>query len=302
MYHNLIKILVVLVFIPIISFAGGSSLSLDNDVFSHTDRAYTHGTKLTYWNENIPPCLDNFFKGREKRVTYALGQYMYSPTNITIPQLIEEDRPYGGWLYFGYSFQASTARRHDFFEVDIGVTGDASLAGETQKFIHELIDSKEPMGWGNQLGDEVGVNLIWQEKLKYKVCNYVEVIPHYGLALGTIHTFANAGCMLRAGYNLPEDYGPLMMEPVNRELFNWHVYTFISTDGRYVARNFFLDGNLFKDSHSVDKEDFVGDLTLGAVVGIKSFEITYAYNIRSKEHKTQDEHNEFGSLIFSWEY
>jgi len=92
------------------------------------------------------------------------------------------------------------------------------------------------------------------------------------------------------------------MEPVNRKITNWHFYTFMDTDGRYVARNFFLDGNLFEDSHSVPREDFVADLRFGVAVGIRSFEIVYAYDIRTKEHELQDEHNEFGSLILSWKY
>ena len=303
MYNKFMKILAILFFMPVIAFAGGGSISLDNDMFYHTDRDYTHGTKLTHWNNTVPSFFDKLFEDREKRATYILAQYMYTSTNIAIEELMEGDRPYGGWLYLGYSLQASTQFRHDSFEIDVGVTGKSSGAGETQAFIHDIFNAREPLGWGNQLDEEVGVNLIWQEKLKYKFSDYIEIIPNYGMSVGTIHTFANGGFMLRAGYNLPEDFGPLMMEPVNRTLSNWHFYTFVGADGRYVARNFFLEGSLFEDSsYSVEKEDFVGGLRAGASLGIRSFEIIYAYTIRSKEHETQEDHNEFGSLILSWEY
>jgi len=34
-----------------------------------------------------------------------------------------------------------------------------------------------------------------------------EVLPHAGIALGTVRTFANAGAELRTGLNLPDDFG-----------------------------------------------------------------------------------------------
>jgi lipid A 3-O-deacylase len=38
--------------------------------------------------------------------------------------------------------------------------------------------------------------------------------------------------------------------------FGWCL--FASFEGRAVARNIFLDGNTFTDSHSIDKKTFVG--------------------------------------------
>jgi len=174
-------------------------MSLDNDTTHSTDRDYTHGTKFAYMYDKTPSLLDSVFKDREKRVTYILGQYMYTPDNISTEELIEEDRPYGGWLYLGYSFEACTVKKCDVFEIDVGVTGDWAGTEDTQTAVHELFDARKPMGWDNQLGEEVGIDLIWQEKLKYKMGNYMEVIPHYGMSLGTIHTFANVGFMVRVG-------------------------------------------------------------------------------------------------------
>lgn len=302
MYNNLIKAIIICFLLPVCAIADRFTLSLENDLFYGTDRAYTHGTKFCWSKDNVPSYLDSFFINREKKFIYTIAQYMYTPTNISSEILIENDRPYGGWLYFGYTFSAYTPTRLDSFEIDLGVTGEAALTDDTQQFIHKIVDSRKPMGWKHQLKEEVGLNLIWQHKDKHVLLKGFEVISHYGCSLGTIHTFANVGFMIRTGFNLPDDFGVSVMEPVNRDLRNWHCYLFTDVDGRYVARNFFLDGNLFEDSHHVPKEPLVADFRYGLCLGFKSFEVIYAHNIRTKEHKWQEEHNEFGSLILSWKY
>ena len=303
MYIKMMKSLIILILLlPIHAMADSFSISLENDIINSTDQAYTHGTKFSKLKNDVPSCLDSIFPDRATYINYIYAQYMYTSTDISVETLMENDRPYGGWLYCGYSFSAYTPTRLDSFEIDLGVTGEWSGAEQVQKTVHDIFNNREPKGWDNQLGEEVGIDLIWQEKLKFRMSKYFDIIPHYGTALGTIHTFFNVGGMLRAGYNLPDDYGPLMSEPVNRELSDWYVYAFTAVDGRYVARNFFLDGNLFKDSHSVPKEAFVTDLVSGVSLSFNDFEIVYAYTIRSKEHKWQEDHNEFGSLILSWKY
>ena len=58
-------------------------------------------------------------------------------------------------------------------------------------------------------------------------------------------------------------------------------------EGRAVACDIFLDGNTFDDSHSVDGEYFVPDLT--GVVGLryKALNLAYAYTYRTQEYGEQ---------------
>ncbi len=92
-----------------------------------------------------------------------------------------------------------------------------------------------------------------------------EILPHAGAALGTVRTFANVGGEIRAGLNLPDDFGTPSIGPAattstpvdgnmasDRSRFDLGVYLFARVDGRAVARNIFLDGNTFSNSHSVD--------------------------------------------------
>src|SRR5690606_40105975 len=52
--------------------------------------------------------------------------------------LIAEDRPYAGWLYMGFAYNARQEAKMDTVEIDIGMVGPASLAHQAQDFIHDL--------------------------------------------------------------------------------------------------------------------------------------------------------------------
>ena len=75
--------------------------------------------------------------------------------------------------------------------------------------------------------------------------------------------------------------------------------TIVAAAGYRIAHNLFLDGNNFRDSHSVDREDWVSDLQAGFVWTNRRFRVGYTYVIRSREFKDQDERDIFGSLTLS---
>ena len=67
----------------------------------------------------------------------------------------------------------------------------------------------------------------------------------------------------------------------------------------FVARNIFLDGNTFSDSHSVDKKLLVGSATAGLAVAWKGARIALTHVWRTKEFDGQDQPDRFGSLSVS---
>ncbi len=56
---------------------------------------------------------------------WAVGQNIYTPTDITAERPDPSDRPYGGWLYYGLMFQRASAcgRALHSYEADVGLTG-----------------------------------------------------------------------------------------------------------------------------------------------------------------------------------
>src|SRR5262245_29945845 len=82
---------------------GTFSLVLENDVFYGLDRDYTNGIQIAWTtgplDEKCWVCdsarVLPFFKGNGKiRINYALGQNMYTPSDITLVNPPLTDRPY----------------------------------------------------------------------------------------------------------------------------------------------------------------------------------------------------------------
>jgi len=116
--------------------------------------------------------------------------------------------------------------------------------------------------------------------------------------------------MARIGFNLPDDFGPVRVEPSLPGSYYFEprkegavgAYVFVGVDGRAVARNIFLDGNTFESSRHVDKNNFVGDLQYGAAIAWDRFRLTYTHVFRTREFTTQRGADQFGAISLSVRY
>jgi hypothetical protein len=301
---KLIALVVALVLFSINSNAGVATIFFENDVVNDTDKDYTHGTRLQYEFDQAPKFIDSWLPNTENIFSIALSQYIYTPYDITTTDFIADSRPYAGWLYISPILNVINDNVMDTFQIDLGITGEASLAEDTQKEIHKLLDSRDPQGWDNQIEEEFGVNLIYNRKHKFKFSNWFDLIPTYGGSIGNIHTYAGAGSLFRVGYNLPDDFGLSRIEPTTRQDNDFYIYLMFDLYGRYVVHDIFLEDSLFKNNNhiKIEKEDMVGEFTSGIVAGNGDYELGFLYTQRSKEYEEQDDRQEFGSIIFSFRF
>jgi lipid A 3-O-deacylase len=317
--------------------AGGTlGLYLENDLFAGTDRHYTSGAKLSWSSHDLEQLSDSRYanpllplfnllpyvneEDYQKNLVFALGQNIYTPVDTDSYDLIDDDRPYAGWLYLGVGVVWKNQFVRNSLVLDIGVVGPWSYARETQRMIHDLRGFEHPKGWDNQLGNEIGFTLAYERMWRWPKHERRsgfdwEILPHAGAAVGTVRTFANAGAELRAGLNLPDDFGTPSIGPAattstpvdgmmgaERSRFDLGAYLFARADGRAVARNIFLDGNTFEDSHSVSSKPLVADLSAGVAVNYKNTKLSYALVYRTKEFKGQDEGQVFGTVSLNWTF
>ena len=201
-------------------------------------------------------------------------------------------------------------KRLDSLELNVGVVGPASFAKETQSFVHDLVGSPKPAGWRHQLHNELGVMLIydrqWQAQYLSEVWGMgVDLTPHVGGTLGNVLTSLSCGTTLRFGRDLPSDYGPPSIRPslpgsgFFRPTQNFGWYLFAGVEGRYVAHSIFLDGNTFRNSHSVDREPWVGNVQVGLVLTWGEVRLSFTNIFRSNEFAEQKTSTEFGSISLS---
>lgn len=301
---------------------GTLTLALENDLFSSgDDRHYTHGTQIAYVSDTFMPgwveatlgALSFKDKGDEARFSWSLGQKMFTPENISRSELIEDDRPYAGWLYTSFGFVSEsrgTGIGHvDSMELILGVVGPDSGVESTQKAVHKLIDSPEPKGWKNQLDDEVTADLRYQREWSISLLpGYADVLPFVGVTLGSSQRRASTGFTFRLGSGVNGDYGPPLIRPREggtshfkpHQPFYW--YLFAGAQGEYVDYNIFLDGNRDGNSHSVERREWLGNAQAGAVVGAGNWRLSLTNLWLSREFEGQDAPDEYGSIAVSYRF
>ena len=302
--------------------SGTFSLYFENDTVAGTDRCFTGGAKLGWMSRNLKkykekkiwkwlPFVDK--PGFQHTFALSLGMNIYTPDDISPTDIIEDDRPYAGFLYLTAGIHSISQHILDSWEFYIGIVGPHSYAEQTQKFIHTIITGVYPEGWDNQLKDELALQLIYERRWKFSSSDSREslgfdVIPHLGGGLGNVYIYGSTGVQVRLGWNLPEDFGFPLIRPGGDASLGlntrgpFSVYAFAAMDGKAVLRNIFLDGNTFQDSHSVDKNPFTLDLITGIGIRMGRFNISYAYVFWTKKFKTETRNQVFGALNFSYSY
>ncbi len=283
----------------------------ENDAVIGTDRHYTQGARLSYssrdnalpgWMNSVSRRLPawGFSKGAEK-YGIGLGQEIYTPTDLSSPFVVMKDRPYAAWLYGRLTLERRGTTRGavpvmEVFHFDLGVVGPEALGEEAQDVAHRT----DPRGWSNQLRTEPGLALRYGRTYQFAARDDrtklgVDFLPSAGASLGNVSTGVSLGSTLRFGYNVPNEF-QLHNEPGGSPL---GLYAFVGAEGRWVARNIFLDGNTFRHSHSVDKIPFVADFRGGASVVAGPVEFTTSYVLRSPEFFGQRGYHQFGSATMT---
>ncbi len=296
------------------------TLNSENDMYGGgTDRNYTNGARATYFDMGakmpeifhlIDRAVPTFSINETTSIAYSIGHNLYTPNDITIAANQQNDRPWAAFLYGSAGLTSITNNHIDSLEATIGMVGPAALGEQVQKFVHShLSGSDTPRGWRHQLKNEPALMLSWErsfpERYSFETLGWrSSAVPYIGATVGNVYTYASAG----ANFNL-SPYGagfqdaPVRVRPampgtgafvVPDNTFSW--YIFGGVEGRAVARNIFLDGNTFTDSHDVDKKHFVADANVGLALTYGKTRLSYALIYRTKEFDGQDKGDIFGAI------
>ena len=316
------------------------NLYFENDLFSESDQDYTNGIRLSWVTSDLSdyiddPALPQWLRSINKRLTFfhpepdglqrnavvSIGQTIYTPEDIEATEVVQDDRPYAGWLYTSFAYHSKDRNQLDSLEIQLGIIGPSALGEDAQDWVHDLRGFAQFQGWDNQLRDEFGLLLAYEHKrkiLEHQSNNShfgYDLITHAGLAFGNIGIYTNAGAEVRVGWRIPRDFGTSAVRPAGdnsapdahwdpRYLKDgkWGLHFFASFDTRIIARDIFLDGNTFGSSHSVRKEHIVADLSAGISAVFEGVKISYAQVFRTREFKQQDDAHSYGSLSISYSY
>lgn len=300
-------------------------MRLDNDVFAGTDRGYSNGTEFGLVSPTLQSFQDASLSGTTRwlnrklawlqpegyaynNMVMTLGQGMFTPSDWRLTTPDPNDRPYAGVLLLGVTYNGRDENSMRSTTFNVGMVGPSAFAKETQEFVHSLVGGERFAGWDHQLRDEPVVRLMQQRLHKRTLTKPTwmsDVIFHYGGALGNLTTFVNAGAEVRFGGWIPDNFGSAPALPVAENTAptigaiysdTVRLHGFVALDVRYVVHDITLDGNTFKDSASVDREDVVADLGVGVAAHWGNWKIAFARYFRSREFRSQSAEAELGSI------
>ncbi len=312
-------------------------LYFENDLFYNTDRYYTNAVQARLISPDLRTLAENDllpegisralvdvpFPGRKEAVRYnislGLGQQIYTPSDTQLKNPPDDDRPYAGYLYGLLALHAKKENRLDTLELAAGVIGPSALGEQAQNEVHRFRGFETAKGWSHQLHDEPALMLTWTRAWRLNEASRGwawDFLPHTAVSAGIPFTQAGLGGELRWGWNLPPDYGSSTIRPgagiyvpdadTGARGGGWadriSLYVFAGGDGRFVAHNTLLDGNTWRDSPSVDKFPFVGELSGGVALGLGDLRLTYTHVYRSKEFHNQEKGQDFGSITLGYTF
>jgi hypothetical protein len=304
----------------------------ENDLFGDTDKYYTNAVQLTWLSNDLKRYKDDVrlpewtfpviqaipFSGdpdSTHNIGIILGQQIYTPSDIQVTTLIENDRPYAGYLYGGLALHSKTKTVLDTLEITMGVVGPAAKSEFSQNKVHELRDIPTAKGWDNQLHNEPAFGLSWQRKWRlhtYEFFDFLEydLISHSGLTLGNVRISGFAGGEIRFGYNIPLDFGSdiihagagisaPVLENTTSDWTDFGSHIFLSSQIEAVGRDIFLDGNTFESGPDVDKKPLVADFSAGYAFSFDTIKLTYRHLFRTEQFDGQKQGQVIGSLTLT---
>lgn len=304
---------------------GSIAFAIDNDGIVGTDQNYTNGVFLEF-NSSASNMLEltapfpirqiarllPLNSGTSQNWNVRIGQQIWTPDDIEATQPLPERRPYAGLLFLETGINQYTPTRVDKYDFMLGIVGPNSYAEEGQSLIHEIIGSPDPMGWENQINNQVVFNLGYQghrllNRSQSWLMEQSDTSAVGRINVGNYQSEIAMGAVGRWGTHLESNFGSVGFAP--GKLFDVSAisgsasgyFLFTGFEGRYRFNDITIEG----ERPDAVPETNIEHLQAMAVAGFVYYQpkwgasLSFAINTREFE---EDRHstNSMGSLQLFW--
>ena len=303
-----------------------ATLSFENDSFFKDDGLYSNGLFLN-WGYNHVNALDDQslpawiaylvqkthlsgLQNKQYSVNYGFGQALQTAIDITVEDLVEEDAPYVGLLAWEVNLLAYDELISDEVGLIVGAVGPITGGESVQKFVHEIINANEPLGWDNQIANEpvfrIQARRTWRVYETELWNGEFDLLTGLDGGLGNFRSDIATGVGIRFGQRLSENFSSATVFPIqkfngiNNSPYGW--YLFLNASVSYVANDIFINGSTFHDSHSVDLIHPQATISAGVMANIYNFSILYTLLYSTDEYEGQAEHSRYGSVAVTYHF
>lgn len=279
----------------------------ENDFWGHwSDKYYTNHTRLAYTYDSEATPETHYF--------FSLGQEMYTPANKTSEIPSADDHPYAGFLYVSAGIGQSTDHVLRAVELQIGIVGPSALGHSFQRDYHKFIGEPYPSGWGTQVKDQPGINLLSETRIRRMLSGSLgegyasDLIIRGFFSLGTVRTQLSGGAQVRYGINLPKDFGFTTMRQATSVAIKPEVpasiYAFADFQADLNIYDVTLGGELFRNHYSdIYAYPLSAEFSVGIAAVYGNWSAMIYQSFRSRDFSSADKHFfAFGGIRLSYSF
>ena len=265
----------------------------DNDYFTATDYYYTQGINL----ELVLPVLKKnpltkaliHLKNSPMRYGLSVEQNGFTPTSISHNEILYGDRPFAADLMLK-TFSITTDTVHAArltTTLSLGIIGQAAFGEAEQTAIHRWLKNITPLGWQNQIRNDVIVNYeVGFDKQLYRFRDLFALDANAQLRLGTLSDKAQIGFTMTAG-KFESPFSTMNYGMKNR----FQLYFYNQVLANFIAYDATLQGGMFnRSSPYTVSGDELSRLILqdnfGVVLHFRKIHLEYHQSIVSKAFQT----------------
>ncbi|MGJ8592664.1 MAG: lipid A deacylase LpxR family protein [Aquaticitalea sp.] len=261
----------------------------ENDYFAATDENYTQGYNfelvLSSFEKN--PLNLVLFVPKESATKYGLAieHIGYTPNHYEVPEIQVGDRPFAAAIILK-SFVVATDTIHTsrlVSSLSLGLIGPGTFGEEMQAGIHKATGNKEPLGWHNQIKNDVVLN--YRVSYEKQLLKYRELFTLQGgssVQLGTLFTNVSLGFNTTIG---------IVNSPFTSTKKGFVFYFYSQPTVNVIGYDATLQGGVFNQNSPYtisngDIERFTAQLDYGLILQTRTLYVEFSRSLITKEIST----------------
>jgi hypothetical protein len=186
---------------------GGRLIRFDyaNDYFTGTDRYYTQGVGLQYYDPALrrDPLMRLLpsLPGAEDSYGLRVRNSGFTPTQLASNGPLTGDRPFAATLTLAHVLESADRERGWTLTsaLDAGMVGQAAGGKWQQVGIHRISGNRIPLGWDNQIRNDLALDYELRLEKTIAACGNADFGVYGEAVAGTLYDNADAGVQGRVG-------------------------------------------------------------------------------------------------------
>ena len=253
------------------------NLDVDNDLYFKRDFYYSSGISFSYKSQKK-------IGSKEYINHFKIGQLIYTPSSRYEINPDNYDYPYSGYLFLEFNKQKRISNFSSIsMGINLGVTGDASLAKSMQNLYHDIVLKLPNLEWKSQMPQELQLNFIGSYFKGWSLSNKINFTTNIYTNLGTYQIMTGLKFGFIVGKMGWTDF-------LDNTILNNNKFSFyLGSSQEYYLHDFKLEGSLFNENAllTMISNKYRNSLILGLQSQFNKLKILTTFNSMSKDTDMQ---------------